>query len=124
MGAYVPTYHFYNKMSDIKAPSPVDLWVFTDEHPDSINDGWLVIDPGANYPLFAPSKWLRDMPGSYHNRANSLTFADGHSELHKWLESTTSAPVTQTTQNPHTGWSASPNDRDLRYMISHETAHQ
>jgi prepilin-type N-terminal cleavage/methylation domain-containing protein len=124
MGAYVPTYHFYNKMSDIRAPSPVDLWVFTDEHPDSINDGWLVIDPGANYPLFLPSKWLRDLPGSYHNRANSLTFADGHSELHKWLESTTSAPVTQTTQNPHTGWSASPNDRDLQYMISHETAHQ
>ena len=46
MGAYVPTYHFYNKMSDIRAPSPVDLWVFTDEHPDSINDGWLVIEIG------------------------------------------------------------------------------
>jgi prepilin-type N-terminal cleavage/methylation domain-containing protein len=124
MANYENTYHYYRKMSDITTPSPVNLWVFTDEHPDSINDGWLVIDPGPSYPVFVPTRWNRDLPGSYHNRANSITFADGHSELHKWLEGTTCARVTQTTENPHTGWSGtSPNDRDIQWMINHETSH-
>ena len=115
MAVYANTYHFYRKMSDMKDPSPVNLWVFTDEHPDSINDGWLVVDPTT------PTRWSRDLPGSYHNRANALTFADGHSELHKWLEPTTSAPVTQVMHPDYPG--TFPTDRDLQYMISHETLH-
>ncbi len=35
----------YNKLSDINRPSPSDLWVFVDEHPDSINDGFIIIFP-------------------------------------------------------------------------------
>jgi prepilin-type N-terminal cleavage/methylation domain-containing protein len=107
------SYHYYNKMADIIAPTPVDLWVFTDEHPDSINDGWLVINP------MVPSKWGSDLPGSYHDHANSLTFADGHSELHKWLEGSTSAPVKQTEHGNFPG--TFPLDVDIQYMISHST---
>ena len=113
---FTASYHYYNKTTDIKSPTPVDLWVFTDEHPDSINDGWLIVNPTTII------KWGSDLPGSYHNKANSLTFADGHSELHKWLESTTSQPVTYT--NPHTGFSGTfPTDNDIQWMISHSTSH-
>jgi prepilin-type N-terminal cleavage/methylation domain-containing protein len=113
---FTASYHYYNKMTDIISPAPTDLWVFTDEHPDSINDGWLVINPTTTI------KWGSDLPGSYHAQANSLTFADGHSELHKWLESTTSPPVKYT--NPSTGFSGTfPSDRDIQWMISHSTSH-
>jgi prepilin-type N-terminal cleavage/methylation domain-containing protein len=112
---YANAYHYYTRISAIQNPTPVDLWVFTDEHPDSINDGWLVIDPTTTI------KWGRDLPGSYHNHANSLTFADGHSELHKWLESTTSAPVMQVMHGGYPG--TFPADRDIQWMISHSTAH-
>ena len=112
---YANAYRYYTKMTDIYTPSPVDLWVFTDEHPDSINDGWLVVDPTTTI------KWGRDLPGSYHNHANSLTFADGHSELHKWLESTTSAPVTQVMHGTYPG--TFPVDRDIQWMIHHSTSH-
>ncbi len=115
LAIYANTYQYYRRMSDIRNPSPVDLWVFTDEHPDSINDGWLVVDPTT------PIRWSRDLPGSYHNHANSLTFADGHSELHKWLETTTSAPVTQVMHGGYPG--AFPVDRDIQWMISHSTSH-
>jgi prepilin-type processing-associated H-X9-DG protein len=27
----------------------------------------------------------RNLPGSYHNGAGSFSFADGHSEIHKWM---------------------------------------
>ena len=112
---FYPTYRCYNKMSDIVTPSPLNLWVFTDEHPDSINDGWLVIDPNT------PFSWGNDLPGSYHDHANSLTFGDGHSELHKWLEGTTSHPVTQIEHGTYTG--TFPVDRDVQWMISHSTIH-
>ena len=112
-GTFYPGYRSYNKLSDITSPTPVDLWVFTDEHPDSINDGWLIVDPTT------PTSWGNDLPGSYHDRANSLTFADGHSELHKWLEATTSAPVKQVEHGTYAG--TSPVDLDVQWMISHST---
>jgi len=112
---YANAYRYYKKASDIRSPAPVDLWVFTDEHPDSINDGWLVVDPTTKI------KWGRDLPGSYHNHGNSLTFADGHSELHKWLEATTSATVQQNMHGTYPG--TFPVDNDIQWMISHSTSH-
>ena len=112
---YNGTYNYYVKTSDIKNPAPVNLWVFTDEHPDSINDGWLVVDP------LTTIQWGRDLPGSYHNHANSFTFADGHSELHKWQEATTSAPVQQTEHGTFPG--TFPTDLDIQWMIEHSTSH-
>ena len=113
---FTAAYRYFNKTTDISSPAPVDLWVFTDEHPDSINDGWLVINPTTTI------KWGSDLPGSLHNKANSLTFADGHSELHKWLESTTCIPVSY--QNTSSGFAGTfPTDRDIQWMISHSTSH-
>lgn len=110
---FYPDYRCYNKMSDIISPTPVDLWVFTDEHPDSINDGWLIIDPTTQ------NSWGNDLPGSYHDHANSLTFADGHSELHKWMDASTSAPVMQVEHGTFPG--TAPVDVDVQWMISHST---
>ena len=103
----------YNKVSDISRPSPPDLWVFVDEHPDSINDGFIII--GADN----PSSWVNDLPASYHNRACGFGFADGHAEIHKWRESQTCAGVTQ---NSHGGYPAAPNSLDLKWTLAHATA--
>ena len=103
----------YNKLSDINRPPPAGLWVFVDEQPDSINDGFIII--GANN----PSMWVNDLPASYHNRACGFGFADGHAEIHKWLEAQTCAPVTQIA---HGGFPAAPNSRDLQWTLSHATA--
>ena len=114
-GQYAGQYRYYNKLSTIRNPTPSYLWVFTDEFPDSINNGWLVVDPTTTI------KWGRDLPGSYHDHGNSLTFADGHSELHHWSEGTTSPPVTQIM---HGGYSGTfPVDADIQWMISHTTSH-
>jgi prepilin-type processing-associated H-X9-DG protein len=34
-----------------------------------------------------------DWPASFHNGACGFAFADGHSEIHKWRDSRTTAPV-------------------------------
>ena len=102
----------YNKLNDIIRPTPSDLWVFVDEHPDSINDGFIIIGN-------RPSSWINDLPASYHNRACGFGFADGHAEIHKWLESQTCAPVTQV---QHGNYPAAPNSRDLKWTLAHATA--
>ena len=36
-------------------------------------------------------KWL-DLPASYHNGATSFAFADGHSDIHRWMHPRTKPP--------------------------------
>jgi len=71
-------HRIYEKLSEITRPPPSMLWVFVDEHPDSINDGCLFTEMNT-----AAALWI-DMPASYHNGACGYSFADGHSEIHKW----------------------------------------
>ena len=81
----------YLKMSDLVDPGPAMTWVLIDEHPDSINDGFFVIDMRP-YPNPAAAA-LPDFPASYHNGAGGLSFADGHAEIKKWLDPRTKPKV-------------------------------
>jgi prepilin-type N-terminal cleavage/methylation domain-containing protein/prepilin-type processing-associated H-X9-DG protein len=78
------------KMTDFRNPS--GIIVFMDEHPDSINDGWMVFCTGADP---AERTTWSDLPASYHNGACGFSFADGHSEIRKWLSASTKRPVLQ-----------------------------
>ena len=64
-------------------------WVLVDEHPDSINDSMLYVNQTLSA---AAAEWV-DWPASYHNGACGLSFADGHSEIHKWQDKRTIVPV-------------------------------
>jgi prepilin-type N-terminal cleavage/methylation domain-containing protein len=76
VGRFNPTYTQYLKETEVQSPS--QIFVFLDEHPDTINDGFFM-----NRLLEAP-KW-GNLPASYHSGAGTLVFADSHTELHKWL---------------------------------------
>ena len=76
------------KMTDFRNPS--GIFVFLDEHPDSINDGWFVFCTAAD--PSERSAWS-DLPASYHNGACGFSFADGHSEIRKWVSASTKRPV-------------------------------
>ena len=77
-----PYYVQFFRITDI--PQPAKIFVFLDEHPDSINDGYFV---NRAY-LW---KWL-DLPASYHLGATSFSFADGHSDMHRWIHPQTKPP--------------------------------
>jgi hypothetical protein len=72
------------KMTDLANPAPSMTWVLVDEHPDSINDAMLYIDP--KYPTTTGN--FNDTPASYHDHACGFSFADGHSEIHRWANQT------------------------------------
>ncbi len=98
----------YDKTTDVVGPTPTDLWMLVDEHPDSINDGFLINNIQDN------NTWS-DLPASYHNGACGFSFADGHSEIKKWREASTVVPIKHTQYN---GFSA-PQSRDIAWLNLH-----
>ncbi len=72
-------------LKQVQVPKPSRTWLVLDEHPDSINDGFFINNPTVN-------NW-QDIPASYHNGACGFSFADGHSEIKKWLSRTSKYPV-------------------------------
>src|ERR1039457_3193932 len=69
-----PDYVQFFKITSI--PRAANIFVFLDEHPDTISDGYFL-----NKVYYA--EWQR-LPASYHDGATSFAFADGHSEPHRW----------------------------------------
>jgi prepilin-type N-terminal cleavage/methylation domain-containing protein/prepilin-type processing-associated H-X9-DG protein len=110
-----PGYRAYNKLSDILNPSPSDLFVTLDEHPDSINDCCMIINPASN------SKW-EDVPGSNHGRSAGFSFADGHSEIHKWKVGSTCPPVKKTTGSISGTITVGSDVQDVTWIQQHATA--
>ena len=93
-GQHVKTYDDkwpnFLKMGDFKHGDMT--WVFDDEHPDSINDGFMCV-PDAD----GDANVWGDLPASYHNEAGGFGFADGHAEIHKWQSASTLHPITHNT---------------------------
>jgi prepilin-type N-terminal cleavage/methylation domain-containing protein/prepilin-type processing-associated H-X9-DG protein len=78
----------YFKTGDVLDPGPTMTWLFLDEREDSINDGEFCVDM-AGYPDKPQSLYIVDFPASYHNQAGGFSFADGHSEIKKWIDTRT-----------------------------------
>jgi prepilin-type N-terminal cleavage/methylation domain-containing protein/prepilin-type processing-associated H-X9-DG protein len=66
-----------------RIPNPSGLYVILDEHPDSINDGFLQEDADPDIAEWSQEQW-HDLPATYHNGAGGFAFADGHSEIHQF----------------------------------------
>lgn len=80
LGTWLPSpkYRVYNKLGGIVHPS--DTWVFIDEEEHSINDAAFAVVMTTS-----PSRaTVEDVPSGRHGGATGLSFADGHSIIHKW----------------------------------------
>jgi len=71
----------WKKFTEIRRPIPSQLFVFIDEHPDTLYDAQFGNPAGA--PYWGP-EWF-DMPADRHNRGACLSFADGHAERWRWV---------------------------------------
>jgi prepilin-type processing-associated H-X9-DG protein len=99
------------KTTDFHYPGPSDSWVFTDEHPDSVDDALLYT---ASYPVTK----FTELPGNQHGGACGISFADGHSEIHKWSDTvmTTHRNVSYSVVQQV---SCSISDRDMLWLAAH-----
>jgi prepilin-type N-terminal cleavage/methylation domain-containing protein/prepilin-type processing-associated H-X9-DG protein len=101
------------KVSDMTRLPPAKTYVLLDERDDSINDGYFAA-------MFAED-FIVDYPSSYHNGAGAFSFADGHADLHKWLDSRTN-PIHQQGIHLNLGYTPSPNNPDVLWLQQHATA--
>jgi prepilin-type N-terminal cleavage/methylation domain-containing protein/prepilin-type processing-associated H-X9-DG protein len=67
----------FKKTADLVLP--VSTFVFLDENPNTIDDGFFVCDPNLN-------DFWQNVPASYHGGAGGISFADGHSEIRRWKD--------------------------------------
>jgi prepilin-type N-terminal cleavage/methylation domain-containing protein len=81
----------YARDADTVMLGPSRIWVFIDEHPASINDGGFGFRMPDTLAATAQQGWV-DYPAGLHNGAGSLSFIDGHSEIHRWIERTSRGP--------------------------------
>jgi prepilin-type processing-associated H-X9-DG protein len=79
-----PRYKSVRKTSDLTGPGPTEVYVLLDEHENSINDAHYF--SFADFTRYNRNPWL-DAPSGRHGNAGGFTFADGHSEIHKWKTS-------------------------------------
>ena len=68
---------FTQFFKDTAVTAPANTFVYLDEHPDTLNDGFFMNR------LEETPKW-GNLPASHHNGAGNLVFADGHTETHRW----------------------------------------
>ena len=108
----------YQTLNDYNDPGPSQTFVLLDEREDSINDGYFVVDM-AGYPGDGGRHKIVDYPASYHNGAGGFSFADGHSEIHKFVDPRTVPVLSKgrelSLNNP------SPNNRDVIWMQERST---
>jgi prepilin-type processing-associated H-X9-DG protein len=93
VGSWLPPDKYQVFARSTQIVNPGKTFVFVDEHPDSINDAAFAVQmalPGAT------TARIIDFPASYHGSACGFSFADGHSEVHKWIGSKIKAPVQNT----------------------------
>jgi prepilin-type processing-associated H-X9-DG protein len=80
----------YLKMNELNStvlsPGPSKTWVFIDEREDVINWGNYYTDMTGYQSNPNLYEFDQDLPGFYHNKACGFSFADGHSEMHRWLD--------------------------------------
>jgi prepilin-type N-terminal cleavage/methylation domain-containing protein/prepilin-type processing-associated H-X9-DG protein len=69
------------KLTQLVEPPANEIFVFTEPHEDSIDDGSFIVW-SPNYE--SEEKLWFDLPSARHNRGCNLTFADGHGEPWKW----------------------------------------
>ncbi|HEV7926404.1 MAG TPA: prepilin-type N-terminal cleavage/methylation domain-containing protein [Verrucomicrobiae bacterium] len=102
-----PGYVQFFKLTSI--PVPARIFVFLDEHPDSISDGYFV--NRSYYP-----EWIR-LPASWHNGGAAFSYADGHTEPYVWKCASTKPPSVPDAANLPIDVSEDP--RDFNWVIAH-----
>ena len=111
------------KLADFTDPGPSGTFVFLDEREDSINDGYFVVamqgyarDSGGTSQ--GGQLKIVDFPASYHNGAGGLSFADGHSEIKRWIDPRTKPALEKQDRTLNI---PSPNNRDVIWMQERST---
>jgi prepilin-type N-terminal cleavage/methylation domain-containing protein len=103
---------YFYQTSDFSVASPSQIFIFLDEHEDSINDGYFFMSEDRSV------DWgWNDVPASRHSHGIQLNFADGHTERHRWNDKRTVQLIIR--QRIYA--LNQPNNPDVKWLHDHAT---
>jgi prepilin-type N-terminal cleavage/methylation domain-containing protein/prepilin-type processing-associated H-X9-DG protein len=108
-------YVVYTKLANMARPGPAKTWVFMEESPIGIDDGYFAVDPTQT------NTWF-NIPAVLHGNASVLAFADGHSDAHRWTDANMIHGIGGNGSGNNIP--AYPNSQDLSWLLSATTVHQ
>jgi prepilin-type processing-associated H-X9-DG protein len=104
----------YGKITQMTKPGPSMTFVIMDENPATINAGAINI---------SMAQILVDYPANSHNGAAGISFADGHTEMHRWMDAFTVSPPAPLAGEPGGGVTIPPSPcLDLAWLQPRTTA--
>ena len=105
-----------NSFAEMTAPGPAAMFLFVDEHENSIDDAQFL--PFADLRQYGNQEWLNCPAGRHSTNAAGFAFADGHAEIHKWQDSDVTA--TQLEPYPiHGGFPKYAGPKDFAWWTNH-----
>lgn len=113
-------WRIYMKLGDLVDPGPSRTFVLLDAREDGITSGSFAVNMTGYPDKPAKTEFFQDYPASYHHRAGGMSFADGHSEIKRWLDPRTMPLIKKggfLSVNPV----PSPNNKDIIWMQERST---
>jgi len=96
---YNKSYKPFYKFTDFNGKfASSQCFEFLDENPMSINDGY--------FDFIADGSGIDDRPAVNHGNSSSFSFADGHCELHKWVDTFLTYNTTYNSRQQDPKWLA------------------
>jgi prepilin-type N-terminal cleavage/methylation domain-containing protein len=108
-------YHVYTKFSTMARPGPSKTFVFIEESPYTIDDGFFALDPRQT------TTWFNS-PAVLHGNASEMSYGDGHAEARQWTDSSMINERPATPAGNTDNWPASSTSGDLQWIYSVATA--
>lgn len=122
-------YRYYTRMLEVRSPTLYYVFIEEEHNGSQYGEnegGWhLPMNSGLNR-LRNPGGWsFYDPLASYHIKASTFGFADGHAEKRKWADKRTLDFIRVNAEDPsaHSGMTVNSSDNeDLRWIIEHFVA--
>lgn len=106
----------------VHSPGPSDLWVFTEEDPDGLDDGSFAVHMPTST---LNTEWIN--APTKNGNVCPFAFADGHVEIHKWLYPGSIPTTTYTTALGRSGVPATggvgQGDPDVLWVAKHTSVY-
>jgi prepilin-type N-terminal cleavage/methylation domain-containing protein/prepilin-type processing-associated H-X9-DG protein len=114
-------WRMYRRLNSLVDPGPSRTILLWDAREDDMFGSSFWVDM-SGYPDRPLQYQLDDFPGSYHNRAGGVAFADGHAEIKRWVDARTAPPLKKnSTWLLDLGKVPSPNNPDVAWLQERAT---
>jgi len=114
-GVDTSQYIVFIKQSTMIRPGPSKTWVFIEESPIGIDDGYFAVDPTQ------ATTWY-NIPACLHGNASEISFADGHADARQWTDNNMIHGIGANASGNNLP--ASSGSGDLPWFISMTTVHK